>query len=41
MYSYAGTDLHNSKHLGLLQQAVKSGAFNKLHQSEMMLNHLL
>ncbi len=40
-YDYAGTDMHNVKHLQLLQKLKTSGIYTKLQQSEQLKNHLL
>jgi protein-tyrosine phosphatase len=40
-YTYAGTDLHNERHLSILQQAVNAGAFNRLEQHGGILNNRL
>jgi protein-tyrosine phosphatase len=40
-YSYAGTDLHNARHLDLLKRAASSPAFEKLAASDSFLNHKL
>jgi protein-tyrosine phosphatase len=40
-YSYAGTDLHNGKHLELLKRAASTSTFARLAESGHFLNHQL
>lgn len=40
-YDYAGTDLHNERHLAALQKLSSSSVFKKLKDSGMLKNHLL
>lgn len=41
LYTFAGSDAHNEKHLVALQRATADGVFEKLRETEQIQNHLL